>query len=156
MFCVELLIMTNRFVIGLLVASASGGLFGSVLQANVARQQARSVSSGVYTADQAKRGQAVYTTECAKCHLDDLSGGRDAPALAGADFVNGWKGKTVGDLFDEVKATMPFDGPGRLTPEQYADIIAYVFSANKFPAGDKELEHDLAPLKQIRIEAAQP
>ena len=146
--------MSKRFIIGLAVAAASGGLFGSVLRANVALQQpARSVSSGVYTADQAKRGQAVYTSECAKCHLDDLSGGRDAPPLAGADFINGWKGKTVGELFDEVKATMPFDGPGRLTPEQYADIIAYVFSANKFPAGEKELEHDVAPLKQIRIEA---
>ena len=149
--------MNKRFIIGLAVAAAFGGLFGSLLRADVAGQQpARSVSSGVYTADQAKRGQAVYTSECAKCHLDDLSGGRDAPPLAGADFINGWKGKTVGELFDEVKATMPFDGPGRLTPEQYADIIAYIFSANKLPAGEKELEHDVAPLKQIRIEAAQP
>ena len=146
--------MINRFLIGLAVVAATGGFLGSVLRANVAWQApTRSVSNGVYTADQAKRGQAVYTTACAKCHLDDLSGGRDAPPLAGADFVSGWRTKTVGDLYDEVKATMPFDNPGSLTPEQYADILAYMFSANKFPTGDKELEHDLAPLKQIRIAA---
>ena len=146
--------MTHRFLIGPALAATIGGLFGSALQANGAPQaSARSVANGVYTADQAKRGQAVYTTACAKCHLDDLTGGRDAPPLAGADFVNGWRTKSVGDLFDEMKATMPFDNPGSLTPEQYADILAYMFSASKFPTGDKELEHDLAPLKQIRIAA---
>ena len=91
-------------------------------------------------------------TECSKCHLDDLSGGKDSPPLVGDDFLNGWKGKTLGELFDEVRQTMPFDGPGKLTPEQYADVLAFILSSNKFPAGGAELEHEVAPLKQIRIE----
>ena len=49
---------------------------------------------------------------------------------------------------------MPFDSPGSLTPEQYADVIAYMLSANKYPAGDKELAHEVAPLQQIQIVAA--
>jgi hypothetical protein len=47
---------------------------------------------------------------------------------------------------------MPFDSPGKLTSEQYADLIAYILGANKFPPGDKELAHDSGPLAQIQID----
>jgi mono/diheme cytochrome c family protein len=144
--------MNTRFVIGLAVAAATGGLLGSVLGAQgQSATSGATVTSGVYTSDQAKRGQAIYVDACAKCHIEDLSGGKDSPPLVGDDFLGGWKGKTVGDLFDEVRMTMPFDSPGKLTAEQYSDVIAYIFSANKFPAGDKELAHDTAPLQKIQI-----
>jgi mono/diheme cytochrome c family protein len=153
--------MSNHFVIGLAVAAATGGLLGSAVRAQApstttTTTAAASVTAGVYTADQAKRGQMVYGDACAKCHLDDLSGGATSPPLKGADFLSGWKGKSVGALFDEVRMTMPFDSPGSLTPAQYADVLAYVFSENKFPPGDKELDKDPAPLQQIKIEAPAP
>ena len=141
--------MIRRFVIGLAAVAVTGGLLGSALRA----QDGATVASGVYTADQAKRGQAFYVDACSKCHLEDLTGGKDSPPLAGDDFLNGWKGKTVAALFDEVRMTMPFDSPGKLTPEQYADVLAYIFSANKFPAGATELAHEVAPLQQIQIVA---
>jgi mono/diheme cytochrome c family protein len=115
-------------------------------------QAAASVSSGVFTADQAKRGQQIYVSECAKCHLDDLSGGPSSPPLVGNEFLSGWKGKTLGALFDEVRMTMPFDSPGKLTPEQYADVTAFILSSNKFPPGEKELGHEVEPLQQIQID----
>ena len=141
--------MTSRFVIGLAVSVATGFLGGSLLRAQAGGQ---SVSSGVYTADQAKRGQTVYVDVCSKCHLEDLSGGKDSPPLVGNEFLSGWKGKTVGAFFDEVRMTMPFDAPGSLKAEQYADLVAYLFSANKFPAGAKELAADPAPLQEIKFE----
>jgi mono/diheme cytochrome c family protein len=149
--------MSNHFVLGLAVAAATGGFFGSALraQAPATTTTASSVTAGVYTADQAKRGQALYGDSCAKCHLDDLSGGATSPPLKGNDFLSGWKGKSVGALFDEVRMTMPFDSPGSLTAAQYADVLAYVLSENKFPPGDKELDKDPAPLQQIKIEAPQ-
>ena len=146
--------MHTRFVIALAVTAATGGFLGSALRAQSTTTTAgSSVASGVYTADQAKRGQAIYVDTCSKCHLDDLSGGSNSPPLVGDDFLAGWKGKTVGVLFDEVRMTMPFDSPGTLTPEQCADVIAYILSANKYPAGDKELAHEVAPLQQIQIVA---
>ena len=139
--------MNMRFVIGLAAVAITGALLGSALRA----QAGATVAAGVYTADQAKRGQALYADACSKCHLDDLSGGKDSPPLAGDDFLNGWKGKTVAALFDEIRMTMPFDSPGKLTQEQYADVLAYILSANKFPAGSAELAHEVAPLQQIQI-----
>jgi mono/diheme cytochrome c family protein len=141
--------MNSRFIIGLFVVVLAGAVCGSALKA----QQAIPISSGVYTADQAKRGQAVYADACSKCHLEDLSGGT-SPPLAGNEFLSAWKGRTVGALFDQVKMTMPFDNPGGLMPAQYADIVAYMLSANKFPAGDKELSSELPALQQITIDDA--
>jgi S-disulfanyl-L-cysteine oxidoreductase SoxD len=143
--------MTSRLVMGVTVIMIAGGLCGSALRA-AAQGSGSSVTSGVYTADQAKRGQATYTESCSKCHLEDLSGGKDSPPLVGNEFLSGWKGKTVGALFEEVRMTMPFDAPGSLKPEQYIDVIAYLFSANKFPAGDKELAKESSALELIKFE----
>ena len=47
---------------------------------------------------------------------------------------------------------MPTDNPGRLSRGQYADILAYLFRLNGFPAGARELPNDDEGLKKIRIE----
>ena len=142
--------MNTRFLIGLTIVAATGALLGSAVRAQA---PATSVTDGVYSAAQAKRGQTTYNDSCAKCHLDDLSGGATSPPLQGAEFLSNWKGKTLATLFDEIRMTMPFDSPGSLTPAQYADVLAYMLSTNKFPAGEKELDKDPAPMQTIKIEA---
>jgi mono/diheme cytochrome c family protein len=114
--------------------------------------QSRSVWDGVYTKEQAKRGQAVYIDQCARCHSENLGGGESSPGLAGEVFVQRWTGKTVGDLFERILRTMPSDNPETLSPKQVSDLVAYILGANSFPAGQKELDRDIAPLKEIRIE----
>jgi len=123
--------------------------FAAVLVA----QATRSVWDGVYTTDQAKRGQELYGRECAACHGSDLSGGESAPPLAGAGFLSNWTGLTVGDLFDRTQKSMPQNTPGKLSRAQNADIIAYMLSANRFPEGKNDLDQQVEALKQIRIDA---
>jgi hypothetical protein len=48
---------------------------------------------------------------------------------------------------------MPVDNPGRLSREQYTDIVAYLFKLNRLPPGDRPLPADDEGLKQVRIEA---
>jgi mono/diheme cytochrome c family protein len=115
-----------------------------------------SVWSGVYTEEQAKRGEAVATKLCTSCHGPDLSGGEAGPTLVGLEFVGNWNNLTVADFFDRVHATMPADAPGTMTPQQTSDVSAYVFKLNKYPSGKTELPTDLASLKGIKIEGAQP
>ena len=115
-----------------------------------------SVSSGAYTEEQAKRGEAVSNKLCTSCHGPELSGGEAGPTLVGLEFLGNWSSLTAGDLFDRVQSTMPADAPGTLTPQQTSDVSAYVFKLNKFPAGKTELPTDLATLKGIKIEGAQP
>ncbi|HUP40500.1 MAG TPA: cytochrome c [Vicinamibacterales bacterium] len=118
--------------------------------------QSTSVVSGVYTDEQAKRGEAVSNKLCTSCHGPELSGGEAGPTLVGLEFLGNWTNLTVADFYDRVHATMPADAPGTLTPQQTVDITAYVFKLNKYPAGAAELPTDVAMLKGIKIEGAQP
>ena len=113
-----------------------------------------SVWQGVYTEEQAKRGQPLYSKYCASCHGEQLTGGEDSPPLTGGAFLANWNGLTVGDLFERIRVSMPQDRPGRLTRQQNADILAYVLAVNQFPAGQAELPTETNRLKQIRFEAA--
>ena len=109
------------------------------------------VWSGIYTTEQAKRGEASANRSCAKCHNADLTGGQDGPGLVGREALDAWSTLTLGDLFDRIKATMPADAPQTLSPQETADILAYILSLNKCPAGEKDLPSDAAALGQVRI-----
>lgn len=115
-----------------------------------------SVWDGVYTEEQAKRGGSLYSERCAKCHGPDLEGGEMAPGLASAEFKWNWSGLSVNDLFDRVRVSMPQDSPGSLSRQQIADILAFVFSKDGFPAGKTELARETEVLKEIRFEATKP
>jgi mono/diheme cytochrome c family protein len=117
--------------------------------------QSKSIWDGVYSAEQAKRGQAAYDDACSTCHLADMSGGGDgiAPSLTGVDFMKAWDGKTMADLFEKAE-TMPPGMEASVTAEQRADILAYMLSYNKVPAGQAALAHEAAPLKLIAFKAA--
>lgn len=127
-------------------------VFG-VLVAILRAQESRSLWDGVYTQDQAKRGEAAYGERCARCHGADLMSGDSVPPLAGADFLSTWNTKTVGDLFDRIRTSMPADNPGTLSHQQTSDIVAYLLSVNKFPAGNAELATRSELLKQIQFDA---
>jgi len=116
-------------------------------------QATKSVWDGVYTQAQADRGKTAYADQCASCHGADLTGGEMAPPLAGGEFMQGWDGLTVGDLFERVRVSMPQNAPGSLTPQQNADILSFVLASNKFPTGTSELASDTASLKQVKFEA---
>ena len=127
-----------------------------LLRAQAPEAESRSVWDGVYTEDQAKRGEEIYRKECAACHGAMLTGGESAPPLTGGAFLANWNGLTMGDLFDRIRKTMPQTNPGRLTRQQDADILAFMLSVNKFPAGKTELYRQSEMLKEIRFESAKP
>ena len=112
----------------------------------------RSAWSGVYSQDQASRGQKAYNAQCARCHGEALLGGENSPPLVDPDFLEKWYGKSVGSLVDFTRKTMPSDGPGKLSRRQCTDMIAYLLSANGFPAGESDLDSDAAVLHEILIQ----
>jgi hypothetical protein len=63
---------------------------------------------------------------------------------------------TLGDLFDRIRKTMPQTKPGSLTRQQNADVLAFMLSVNKFPAGKTELYRQSEMLKEIRFETKKP
>jgi len=121
---------------------------------SVRAQQPKSVLDGIYTEAQAKRGDKVYAENCATCHGPKLAGTDTAgPSLSGPDFTNGWKDMTAGALLSKISQDMPSNAPGTLTPEQYADVMSFVLSVNKYPAGQTELPTDANALKAVKMAA---
>jgi mono/diheme cytochrome c family protein len=126
--------------------------FGSFLRS----ETAASVWNGIFTAGQAKRGEALHRKACASCHGDALEGKGTAPPLSGGDFKMNWNGQTVGDLFDKIQDSMPADQPGSLKPQENADILAFLLKVNTFPEGQSELPGDSQTLQKIQFQAAKP
>lgn len=139
---------------GLLVCSLRGSM--SVAQQPTQATESRSVWDGVYTEEQAKRGEAIYHKECASCHGDTLIGGGGAAPLTGANFLSNWNGLTLGDLFDRIRKTMPQGNLGKLSKQQDADVLSYILEFNKFPTGKTELQRQVEFLREIRFEATKP
>src|SRR6266511_97521 len=117
-----------------------------------AQPPTKSIWDGVYSDAQDTRGKGLYAENCASCHGGELTGGEMAPPLAGGEFLAGWDGLTIGDLFERIRISMPQNSPGSLSGQQNADILAFMFSANKFPAGADELPKEAGILKQIKFE----
>ena len=140
----------NKTAIAIVLA---GGVFAAALTTTVGAQATRSANDGVFAADQATKGEGVYKEQCAACHGDNLEGSGPMPPLAGRDFLSNWQGKTVGDLFEKTQTSMPATAPGTLTPEQTAQVMAYVLSVSKYPAGSAALPDKMDDLKTISIDA---
>lgn len=121
-----------------------------------AQAAATSVWTGVYTEEQAKRGEVIYYERCGVCHGPQLEGGDMTPALLGGVFTSTWNDLPLSDLFERIRITMPLNQPSTLSRQQTADVTAFLLKSNKWPAGQTELPRELEPLKEIQIQALKP
>ena len=135
--------------------------------AAVSAQGGRSAADGVYTGDQARRGREHYRKRCILCHLDngqgrqaepvivgqslEREGDAEAPAIAGDPFLKKWSGQTMKALYDTTSKTMPVGSAGSLSPQEYADVLAYLLELSKLPAGQQELPAAPDQLDRITI-----
>jgi S-disulfanyl-L-cysteine oxidoreductase SoxD len=129
---------------GLLVAVAA---HPAAAQANGAGGDAvssKTIWDGVYTDAQATRGQRTSQQNCGSCHSPSSE-------WSSSMFLTAWSGRAVRELHNHIKMTMPYDAPGRLSNEQYADIVAYMLKLNNVPAGETELPSDDEGLGAISV-----
>jgi mono/diheme cytochrome c family protein len=116
---------------------------------DVAAQAAKpkTTRSGVYSREQADRGQGVYFGMCKSCHTPE--------SHTAAAFTVKWNGKPLSALYEYIRDQMPKNEPGSLSAEEYADVLAYVLKLNRMPAGSADLPPEAA-MKTIRIETTIP
>jgi S-disulfanyl-L-cysteine oxidoreductase SoxD len=97
---------------------------------------------GVYTAEQAGRGQETYAQVCAACHPLDWYKGAS---------MKSWEGATLMGLYDSMATTMPQTNPGSLKRREYVALLAYILSLNELPTGSDELPEAADVLGKIVI-----
>jgi alcohol dehydrogenase (cytochrome c) len=105
---------------------------------------ARSLGDGVFTANQASQGRALFAKECDACH--------EPENYTGVNFAAKWGGGTLADVYQDISLAMPPANAGGLTPATYASIVAYFASESGFPAGNEALPGDATQLRAIAID----
>jgi len=68
---------------------------------------------------------------------ENLSGGGEAPSLAGGNFVKSWGGRSTRELYDYLRSAMPLGKGGSLSDQTYQNILAFLLEANGATAGGK-------------------
>ena len=110
----------------------------------VAQTSPRSVRDGVFTAAQAERGEGVFETVCANCH-------EMAEFVGAGAYLDEVEGRPLWETFDYISTEMPEDDPASLRPEEYAAVLAYLFSVYGLPSGSAELTVEQESLEVITI-----
>lgn len=125
--------------------------------ARVATSPAVQVSQwdGVYTEEQAGRGEGLYRENCSMCHGLNLAGTVLAPALAGPAFTAKWNRRPLSMVFDVIQTRMPLNLSGHLSPQQNADVLAYMLKRGESPAGSRELAPTPSALGAVVVRTAQ-
>ena len=123
---------------------------GVVAAAPAQDPAAPSVRDGVYTVEQADRGEAIYDDRCTVCHGAIRQFVPEMAALLGDhNFRNAWRGRSLGEMFGYIRETMPQDNPSTLTPAQTAEVVAHILRGNRLPAGETPLSDDEGTLNAI-------
>jgi cytochrome c len=117
-------------------------------------QTAPAAGDGIYSADQAQRGEALYKKQCTACHGEALDGAGPYPPLSGNDFLTKYAGKPASNFYDMIQKLMPATAPGSLSRPDAADLLAYILSFNKFPAGKTDFPSDADSLKKLTLPTA--
>ncbi|GAB1263526.1 hypothetical protein [Aurantivibrio infirmus] len=116
-------------------------LFFAASAPEVLYAETKSLKDGVYTAEQAESGKAVYQQFCSACHV---------PAFY-QDKLNVWKNQPLSGLYDSIVTSMPGDNPGALLLQEYTDVLAYIFSTLNYPSGETALNHEDGSMESIII-----
>ena len=105
-------------------------------------------SAKLYTETQAAEGAKVWTATCSACH--------ESKDVTSADFKTKWVGRSLFELYEQIRTTMPDDAPGTLTPDQYLTSVAYILKLNGLPAGETALVSDSATLSTLKFAMPAP
>src|SRR5215510_14631100 len=105
----------------------------------------KTVLDGVYTEQQAARGQTSYTAVYSICHGKGLEG-ISAPTLTGERFIERWREGMLDGFYDFIRQNMPpgrQGKPGPIPDRDYLDILTYILNTNGYRSGASELTPDL-------------
>jgi S-disulfanyl-L-cysteine oxidoreductase SoxD len=116
----------------------------------------QSNADGIYSADQSQRGEALYQKQCVSCHGSALDGVGPYPPLSGDEFLSKYEGQPTLNLYDMIQKLMPATKPGSLSRPEASDLLAYILSFNKFPAGKTDLPSDEDSLKKLVLPKPAP
>ena len=134
--------------VALLSAMAGSGRevhrpLGHAVVAPSAPMVTRPDTTPLYTEEQSTAGAALFGRMCAECH--------EKKDIAGTDFRAKWTGRSLFDLFELIRTTMPDSNPGGLSRDEYAVALAYILRMNGLPSGLTTVLPDSAAMQNVKL-----
>jgi len=111
--------------------------------AAAAQQNGTAAAEPKYAEAQAARGATAFRQNCQSCHT--------SKQFIGSAFEKARSDQPLFGLFDQLRTTMPQDEPGRLSAQQYVDIIVYLLKENAYSAGGEEIPANDETLKKLKF-----
>src|SRR5260370_11020894 len=112
-----------------------------IAMSNIVSTTAAESPEPKFSQAQVDRGLVAFNSNCASCNYTLLTGTL-GPPLIGPAFFAKWGDKTAADLYRQIR-TMPPSNPTALTPQQSADVLAFLMSNyNNKISGSGELTPD--------------
>lgn len=145
-----------KFKIAAMTALVLAGIGVSYPLLHAEDRSTRSVWDGVYTYEQAQRGETFYQQQCMRCHGRFLDGDSLAPPLAGMQFLSAWDGVTLDKLYVRISRDMADNNAGKQNAEINAAMLAYLLAFNDFPSGKTDLPSTAQKLSEIRFDQIRP
>ncbi|WP_233800945.1 c-type cytochrome [Paraburkholderia sp. HP33-1] len=103
--------------------------------------------------DQVAHGEHLYADSCAKCHGEKLEG-NTAPSLSGPAFAPASNSHlTIGGIYQYMSTNMPADHPGKMSDEEYADLMAFLLYTNGYDTGSEKLTAQAAQSSKTPLNA---
>jgi len=106
-----------------------------------------STLDGIFTADQASRGEGLFNTHCVRCH--------SIREFTGEAYATTWQDGPLSALYVRIANTMPLDQPGSLGTTEATAITAHILAKNGMPAGSESLGGDVARMNGITLSNSQ-
>ncbi len=113
----------------------------SLIVCAIAHAEPRTINDAIYSKAQAEIGEQLYKEHCLICHDKKYF----RPVL------KAWDGRSLEVFFTVMSASMPESNPGALFEKEYVDILAYILSLGRYPAGDTDLDYKDGALNEITI-----
>ena len=104
-----------------------------------------------FTEEQVTKGQTLYSETCQICHGNRLSNGQFGTPLRTSFFQNNWKGKSLGELAQNIWEKMPPDNVQSLTWDQVTAVLAFILSRNNIEPADTAMTTDMDTLNAIAL-----
>ncbi len=113
----------------------------SLIVCAIASADPRTINDSIYSRAQAEVGKQLYEEHCLTCHDKKYF----RPVL------KTWDGRSLEEFFTVMSTMMPESNPGALLEKEYVDILAYILSLARYPAGDTELDYKDGALHETTI-----
>lgn len=99
----------------------------------------------LFSKTQAKHGSKIFASQCVHCHSDKK---------VRRFLFDRWSGKSLGGFYEHLRKTMPPENTGKLQPEDYLNVTAFLVVKQGFNTSDSDSDGEHEQWRKAIVSSA--